>query len=238
MKLGSDDFSDLTVIIPTRNEADNISGILSSLRRQYKNISIIVSDDGSTDGTREIVENASKVDRRVMLLDRRKKSIKGLTISVLDAALITNTKKIIVMDADMQHPPELVGKIARNLDSCDLCIGVRTNVKKWGWYRRLLSKGISYFAFVVFKFRGKITCSDMMSGFFGIRGALFKKVIRKNEKGFVDKGYKVLLDTMRMLDRRSTRVAEMPYSTFRDRRSGKSKLRFRHMMEVVISTLK
>jgi dolichol-phosphate mannosyltransferase len=232
------DFSDLTIIIPTLNEVENVGRILSAIRKLYYNSYVIVSDDGSEDGTAGVVRRVSRNDRRIMLLDRKKNPVKGLTASVVDAALLTKTDKIVVMDADMQHPVELVGRISDSLESCDLCVGVRTTVRKWGFFRRVLSKGISYFSFFVFVIRGKITCNDMMSGFFGIGGDLFRGTIKKNRKGFVYKGYKVLLDTMRMLDKNSTRVGELPYATFHDREAGKSKLRFRRMLEVVESTLK
>lgn len=230
-------FSDLTVVIPTLNECDNIDKVISVLKGLYEGVHIIVSDDGSTDGTIEKVRSIARRDGNVRLLDRRDKEVKGLTASVVDAALMADTRKIVLMDADLQHPPELVGEIARKLDDYDLCIGVRTVVKRWGFHRRLLSKGISYFSFFVFKLRGKITCDDMMSGFFGIRTALFTWTINRNRRGFVYKGYKVLLDTMRMLDKNETRVKELPYSTFHDRASGSSKLTLRHMAEVVVSTL-
>ena len=72
--------------------------------------------------------------------------------------------------------------------------------------------------------RGRHTTKDMMSGFFGIRSGLFMDLIRKNGGEFTGKGYKVLLDILR-LAHRSARVAEIHYSTFQDRRHGRSKLK-------------
>ncbi len=232
------EYSDLTVIIPTLNEEGNISSIIRELAKRYAGVHVIVSDDGSTDKTKKEAEKAiGELGGRAMFLDRRRAPTHGLTVSVIDAAMHAKTRKIIVMDADMQHPAENVKKICNALDSNDMAIGIRTSVKEWGLHRRILSKGINTISYTVFKLRGKPTCSDMMSGFFGIRTHLFQKVIRENRKGYVDKGYKVLLDTMRMLDK-SVRIKEIGYSTFRDRRHGKSKLKIIHMLRVLNSTFR
>ena len=231
-------YSDLTVIIPTLNEKGNISAIVKDLTERYFGVHIIIADDGSTDGTLEEARLVTeKSGGKVVLLNRSKSHAHGLTISVIEAALRTRTKKIIVMDADMQHPISKVRNIYEALDSNDLAIGIRTSVREWGLHRRILSRGINLISYTVFKLRGKPTCSDMMSGFFGIRTPLFQKVIKESRDEYVNEGYKVLLDTLRLLDR-SVRIKEIGYSTFRDRKRGKSKLRVTHMLRVLNSTFR
>ena len=231
-------FSDLTVIIPTLNEREDVPKLIKILRGSYKGVHIIVSDDGSTDGTKEAVEAIAKRAGGVLFLDRRKKSVHGLTASVVDAAMLVKTKKIVVMDGDMQHPPNKVGSIARALDRDDVVIGVRSTIRNWGFHRRIVSKSVNALAYGTFKMRGRHTTKDMMSGFFGIRSGLFKRLIRENSGEFTGKGYKVLLDVLRLADR-SARVAEIHYDTFHDRRHGRSKLKMMgiHQMPKVLRSV-
>lgn len=176
-------FSDLTVIIPTLNEREDVPKLIGILMHSYNGVRIIVSDDGSTDGTKEAVENICKRTRAVMFLDRSRRRVHGLTASVVDATMLVKTKKIVVMDGDMQHPPDKVDSIARALDSSGIAIGVRDTVKDWDIHRRIVSKSVNAFAYGAFKLRGKHTAKDMMSGFFGIRSRLFKDLIRKTAAG-------------------------------------------------------
>ena len=229
-----EDYSDLTVIIPTLNERGSIVKLAGGLTRMYKDANIIVSDDGSDDGTREAVRALGRADRRIRLLDRSRRGVHGLTASVLDAAMITSTRKIIVMDGDMQHPPSKTGEIARALDRYDLVVGVRTSVEGWGVGRRMVSKGMAYLAYLLFAIGGRRRCNDMMSGFFGIRTSQFKGLIADQRGRFVEEGYKVLLDILRLMDR-SASLGEVRYSTFHNRKKGVSKLRVRHAITTLRS---
>lgn len=231
-------FSDLTVIIPTLNEREDVPKLINILRDSYKGVHIIISDDGSTDGTKEAVEVIARKSKGVLFLDRRKKDIHGLTASVVDAAMLVKTRKIVVMDGDMQHPPNKVGSIARALDRNDVVIGVRSTIKNWDLHRRIVSKSVNALAYSTFKMRGRHTTKDMMSGFFGIRSRLFRELISENSGEFTGKGYKVLLDILRLADR-SVRVAEIRYDTFQDRRHGRSKLKMMgiHQMPKVLRSV-
>jgi dolichol-phosphate mannosyltransferase len=229
-------YSDLTIILPTLNEAENIVRIIGILRNKYKNCKIIVADDGSEDGTREKVLRLSLKNATIRLLDRSKERSHGLAISVLDSFGWVTTSKAVVMDADMQHPISKVGDISGLLDSNDLVIGVRTGVEDWGIHRRVLSKGMSYLSYMVFKIRRKSTTNDMMSGFFGIRRTLMSQVSRERER-FVAGGYKILLDILRVSGNR-IRIAEVRYDTFGERRKGRSKFRPTHVANTLVSTFK
>ncbi len=231
------DYSDTTIVIPTMNEEGNIGVIIGRLASAYPKIRIIVADDGSRDRTKDIVERISRKNRNVRFYDRGKMQVHGLTISVVDSARLVKTRKTIVMDADLQHPVDKVGPISKALDSSDLVVGTRTAVKDWGMRRRIISKGIMVLSLVVFRIRGKHTTKDMMSGFFGIRTELLKELAAKRRSEFVDEGYKVMLDILRMLDREKT-VSEVYYSTFHGREKGESKLRAKHIIATLISTLK
>lgn len=231
------DYSDLTVIIPTLNEKSNIRRVIDALTSMYKDINVIVADDGSDDGTREVVSTLRKRNKRIRLLDRAHKKVHGLTASVLDAAMIADTKKIIVMDGDMQHPPSKVGSIAGALDRYDLVVGVRAHVRNWGLHRRMISKGIAYPSYLLFAIKNRKRCNDMMSGFFGIDAALFKRLIVRDRNKFVEEGYKVLLDILRMVDKCNS-LGEVRYSTFHLRKEGKSKLGFKHAITTLRSALR
>ncbi len=229
------EYSDLTVIIPTLNEVRDVPRVISSLQRHYPGCRVIVSDDGSTDGTKAAVLKLGRSNGNVSLCDRTSEPVHGLTASVVDAAMRSHTRYTIVMDGDGQHPIGGVGGLYRELsDGSDISVGVRTAVRDWGLYRRILSKGIIIISKVVFAMRGKRAVSDMMSGFFGIRTELFRRMIRENKKRFVMEGYKVLIDTLKCVDRK-TKIVEMPYSTFHKREHGKSKLTSRIMLDVLRS---
>ncbi|MEM3841627.1 MAG: glycosyltransferase, partial [Candidatus Micrarchaeaceae archaeon] len=204
-------YSDLTVIVPTLNEKGNIGRVINALIKLYPGIHIIVADDGSDDGT--IEEVASFRSKNVVLLNRKNKSIHGLTASVVDAATGVNTKYTVVMDGDMQHPPELVRDLYIKLHSYDMVIGVRISVKNWGLHRVILSKGMAMLSYIVFAARRKPTTRDMMSGFFGIRTNVIKRIIKNRKSGFVMSGYKVMLDILRMAPPNLS-LCEVEYSTF------------------------
>lgn len=228
-------YSTLTIIIPTLNEHRNVSKLVTAILGNYPGVSIIVADDGSIDGTRKDVRRIASRNPKVRLLDRSSKETHGLTASVMDAATKVRTQNTIVMDGDMQHPYEKIPNILSDLAYYPLVVGVRTHVRNWGLHRRLISKAMELISIAVFKLRGKPTCGDMMSGFFGIKSTLFKRIISRHGDAFVPRGYKVLLDVLRNVDG-EIRVGEMPYSTFHPRIYGKSKLGLKHVGDTLRST--
>ncbi|MGC8669853.1 MAG: glycosyltransferase [Candidatus Micrarchaeia archaeon] len=232
-----EEYSDLTILIPTLNEVDNIGKILQVLNSKYKKAKIIVIDDGSSDSTKSVVSNFSKKHANVMLFDRSRERVHGLAISIMEGALKVHTKKIVVIDADMQHPPSKVRELYRKLDHFDIVVGVRSKVENWGIARMLVSKSVAYLAYFIFKLRGKYTCNDMMSGFFGIKADLFKSTVLNNWGSYVHTGYKVLLDTLRIAGP-GLKIGEVQYSTFHKRSAGKSKVGFRVALNVVESILR
>ena len=220
------DYSDTTVIMPTLDEEENIGKIIAVVVRAYPKISVIVPDDGSGDSTKKMVERIADKNRRVRLLDRSDRKVHGVTASILDSVPLVDTPKIIAMDADFQHPPKKVGEMVAALDRSDIVVGVRKGPGKRSFSRRFLSKGLIYLSLVVFRLRGLPTCGDMASGFIGFRTKMLKGLVSNNRSGFVGKGNKMLLDTLRMIGS-STKIAEVNYPNFSERKSGRSKMSYR-----------
>ncbi len=229
------DYRDLTIIVPTLNERYDIATLLGRLASLYNGVNVIVADDGSTDGTREAILRAHGRHPHVSLFERRGKPVHGLTASVVDAATHVNTRYMVVMDGDMQHPPEVVGRIYNSLTKGNsLVVGTRTHVRDWELDRRLISNGITALSLVVFTLKGRRTVRDMMSGFFGIETKLFKDAIRLHRERFVPTGYKVLLDILNTTDS-GIRIDQIPYKTFHRRKHGKSKFSTRQAIDVLKS---
>ena len=223
-----------TVILPTLNEAENIKQVISGLLEECPDSEIIVADDGSVDGTDVIVRRMSKTERRIIFLDRKNRKEHGLTASVIDAVLIAKKGKIVVMDADLQHPVNKVNDLFDRLEDSDIVIGVRSSVKNWSIGRMIISRGMESAAYYCFKMRGKRTCSDMMSGFFAMRSSIFKRIILENREMFIGRGYKILLDILR-LSPPDIRISEVRYSAFHMRKKGRSKFGFRHVIYTLTS---
>jgi dolichol-phosphate mannosyltransferase len=217
-------YNDFTVILPTLNEQDNIQILISNILRHYKGIRIVVVDDGSSDKTREYVLEFCKNHSGIRLLDRARLGRKrGLTASVVDAIAASNTRYVIVMDADMQHPYAKLKEIAELLkEKKELVVGVRTRTSNWKFYRKVISKALIGIGYVVLTAKNEERCNDIFSGFFGVDRKLFMRVYTQNKKRFVPEGFKVLYDMLKCLDHNSISIAEVPY-VFINRKKDKSK---------------
>jgi len=219
----------LTVIIPTLNESSNIEQMIKRLLSIYSDISIIVADDGSTDGTVEIVSDWNSKNPRIRLLDRKDEQVKGLTISLVDSINTTQTEYFLVMDADFQHPPE------RIIDSLPLfeagfpvIIGTRAKVEGWSRRRKVISWGATTLGKISLWLRRKQRPKDIMSGFFGGQTTFIRELIKKHPKTISAKGYKLLFDLLKVMPR-DTPIGEFQY-TFQAREAGESKIGFKHIL--------
>jgi len=213
----------LTIIIPTLNESSNIGRMIERLLDEYKSVSIIVADDGSTDGTAEIVKEWGEKNPKVRFLDRSHEKIKGLTISLVDALRITNTKYFMVIDCDFQHPPK---KISEGLDlllhGYQLVIGTRESVEGWSFKRKLISWGATTLGKISLFVRRRPRPKDIMSGFFGGETDFVREIIDLNPKTISPKGYKLLFDILKVLPK-DTKIGEFYYK-FQVREAGESKI--------------
>lgn len=160
-------FTDTLILVPTYNEVENISWLLSQLLDLPDLVHVLVVDDSSPDGTASAVIEHEGFGERIHLLQRENRS--GLASAYRQAmwwAISNGYERIVQMDADGSHQP---ADLTRLLIACTtddtLVVGTRWivggRVENWSFHRRALSKGGNLFA------RGMLKCdiNDLTSGF-------------------------------------------------------------------------
>ena len=223
-------WENLTIVIPTLNEEESIEKLIKILHRMYKGVNIIISDDGSKDKTRDI---AKKLGAGV--IDRSNKKIKGLTISVLNAVNVVDTPYFVVMDADLQHPPEAIGKVMKKLKRFDVVGGARRKIiGNWGFFRKLMS--ITAIILGKIRLMGRVKFDGLMTGFFGAKTEFFRDVVRGNHNHFELRGYKIFFDLLKLV-KRGTPIGCVKYD-FNIREAGTSKISKRHILLYLRSLFK
>ncbi|MFF1410927.1 glycosyltransferase [Streptomyces sp. NPDC058289] len=212
----------VTLIIPTFNEAGNIDELLSRLAAAlpaHLPVSVLFVDD-STDDTPAVIEKAALECAFPVEVLHRESPDGGLGGAVVEGIGRADTDWIVVMDADLQHPPhlvpELVGEGART--GADLVVASRyiaggSRAGLAGSYRIAVSRGATWLTKGLFP-RALRGISDPMSGFFAMRRSAV------TEEALKPLGYKILLELA--VRCRPERVAEVPF-VFQDRFSGESK---------------
>ncbi|MEE9583235.1 MAG: glycosyltransferase [Dehalococcoidales bacterium] len=207
----------ISLIIPTYNERDNITPLLKRLERALAgyNYEVVFIDDNSADGTAEVATSlADKYPVRVIV----RKDKRGLASAVVDGLSHVSGKIIAVMDADLQHPPEVLPDLLKEIEKgADIVIASRYvkggSCLGWSLSRKLNSRGAIFLAHLLLPATRRV--SDPMSGFF-----MFSKEAVAEAK-LKPLGYKILLEIL--IAGKFKRVAEVPY-TFGIRGRGESKL--------------
>ena len=219
----------LGLVIPTLNEEANIGTLLDRVRLVLNGLKIdyelIVVDDDSTDDTGALVREYSKSDARIRLLVRV--GARGLAGAVLCGWDQTDANLLGVIDADLQHPPELLpALLAAIRDGRDLAIASRYSAGNgtagWNPVRRAVSRLGTWITVPLQK--PGIRVRDPLSGFFMLRRTCIAGVQLQPE------GFKLLLEILVRGNIRS--VAEIPYH-FGRRYAGKSKANFRVGLDYV-----
>jgi len=209
----------LGLVIPTLHEAGNIGALLervcTALEPMGVPFEILVVDDDSRDGTVETVAAVAAADPRVRLLVR--KGERGLSGAVIDGWQRTGASILGVMDADLQHPPELLPELLRAiLRGRDLAIGSRYAhcgcLGEWSGMRRAISIAAVWATRPLQKRR--LMARDPMSGFFLVRRRCVANV------AFQRTGFKLLLEIL--VRGRVRSVEEIPFR-FGQRHAGASK---------------
>jgi dolichol-phosphate mannosyltransferase len=214
----------ISMVIPTYNERDNMVPLVERLSRalaghQYE---ILIVDDNSKDGTVDVaVKLAEQYPVKVMV----RKHEKGLATAVLHGFKYAQGDIIGVMDADLQHPPEVNTQLLAAIEKgADMAIGSRYvpggGVPNWGLVRRIISKGALSIAHVFLPSTRKV--KDPMSGFY-----MFRREALGNTE-FKPTGYKILLEML--VIGKFKNVVEVPF-IFEDRSSGRSKMKARQQID-------
>lgn len=223
----SADSLDLTVVIPTRNEAGNIATLVAELDRALgdSHAEILFVDDSSDDTPLRIAEAAEHTCRRVGILHRAPhERAGGLGSAVLAGLRRARTRWVVVMDGDLQHPPTLVPALTRLGEETDADVVVASRYVGAGSasglgsaLRSRVSSGATTAAKAVFPRRLR-DCTDPMSGFFAVR------VASLDTDSLHPSGFKILLEILARSPR--LRVSEHPF-VFQERHSGESKASWR-----------
>jgi dolichol-phosphate mannosyltransferase len=207
----------ISLVIPTLNEVDNVAPLLARLAPSHPPLNeIIFVDDGSADGTRERILSLAG-SAPVRLLERDAPSF-GLAGAVIEGARSAAGDWLVVMDADLSHPPEKIGELLRPLleGKADMVIGSRYikggSTPGWPVWRKILSRLAAAFAYPI------TGVHDSMSGFFAMSRHLLLELAPSAT------GFKIAFEALAR--GKDLRVVEIPI-VFYDRAHGISKMRFK-----------
>ena len=212
---------DLTVIIPTFNEVENVELMVDALHQTLDGVArweAVFVDDNSPDGTAERVKSIARRDPHVRCIHRIGR--RGLSSACIEGALSSAADYVAVIDGDLQHDETrlpIMLETARNED-VDVVVGSRYveggGVGEWDQRRADISK----FATKIASLATKVELSDPMSGFFLIK----RKVFLELTPGLSAMGFKILLDLF-ATSNTPLSFKEVPFQ-FRTRQHGESKL--------------
>jgi dolichol-phosphate mannosyltransferase len=219
------------IIIPTYNEKENIASLVSDIFKIEPDVSVLVVDDNSPDGTSQEVEKLKSEFPRLALLKRS--GIRGFGRSYKDGfKSIADDERynaIIMMDADFSHDPKEVPEMVRKLSEYDAVIGSRYvkggRIKNWNWRRRLLSRFANFYAGVILG----TPINDLTTGFMCFRRDILKKIDLDSIRS---EGYAFLIDLKFNIFKAGYRIYEHSI-VFNERREGQSKMSLKNIREAV-----
>ena len=231
-----------SIVIPTYNEAENIVLLLDKIRQNTPKdtlLDVVIVDDNSSDGTGRIVDSymnrfGSKYQNNVppqlnlRVVHRTKK--RGLIPSILDGVKHCQGDIIVVMDADLSHPPELIPRIVDEFRSNPNSIVIASryisggSISGWPFGRKIISWGAVTLARYGLRIRN---IRDPMSGYFAVP----RKIL--DDISFGTRGYKILLEIL-VKGQTNFKRKEIPY-IFEERKLGKSKLGIKVIIQYLLA---
>jgi len=226
----------LSLVLPTYNEGKNIQKIIIILSDLLNlvlpnNYELIVVDDNSPDRTWELAQAMTTEYPHLKVINRTEE--KGLSTAVIRGWQIAKGEVLGVIDADLQHPPEILVKLLERMtQGADLAVASRHveggGVSDWSIMRRFLSRGAQVLGLVLLPHvLGRL--SDPMSGYFMVR--------REAIAGYTlsPVGYKILIEVVARGKIGS--IAEVGY-VFQERNAGESKVTWKQYVEYLQHLLK
>ncbi|MFN2389730.1 MAG: polyprenol monophosphomannose synthase [Actinomycetota bacterium] len=219
------------VIVPTYNESANIEEVARRLfAATGDSADLLVIDDGSPDGTADVVRAVARGPHRVHLLERAgKQGLGSAYLAGFRWGIERGYRALVEMDADLSHDPADVPRLLRALEDADLAIGSRYvpdgRVENWSKTRRALSGGGNLYARAWLRFGVR----DSTSGFRAYRA----DALRSQDLSDVrSEGYAFQIEMAWRIYRAGGRVAEVPI-VFVERAHGRSKMSKRIVVEAL-----
>ena len=223
----------ITVVLPTYNEAENLPRLVSALFSLPLELTILIVDDNSPDGTGNIAEELSKGNQgRIAVLHRAgKQGLRSAYIEGIRKAFESGADTVVQMDADFSHDPAVLTEMAHRIASCDVVIGSRyvrggSLDERWPLWRKALSAFGNNYARAILGF----PLHDVTTGYRMWRREALQRMpldrIRSN-------GYIFLVEMAYVAFLMEYDISEVPIH-FADRRWGKSKMSLKIQLEAAI----
>ena len=220
-----------SLVIPTYNERENIEQIVKILSQILDSVipeayELIVVDDNSPDDTWELAQKLIPYYPQLQVM--RRIDEKGLSTAVIRGWQVARGEILGVIDADLQHPPEVLLQLWQEIErGADLAVASRHveegGVSEWSIVRRFLSRGAQTLGLIILP--GVIgRLSDPMSGYFLVRRSVILN------KPLSPVGYKILIEVVARGNIRW--IAEAGY-VFQERKKGESKVTGKHYVEYI-----
>ena len=216
----------LWIVLPTYNEADTIRRTLERLRAVVE-AEVLIVDDGSPDGTGELVQGVRQNDQHLHLISRTGKL--GLGTAYQEGfryALAHGATTIIQMDADGSHDPSLIPTLLTYVHDVDLVLASRYvpgGSFPIVWYRRWISTLGNVYIRALLGWG----VHDWSTGYKAWRGTFVQQLLQQRMDGV---GYAWLMEMTWLARRQGGRIAEVPL-VFQERQGGQSKFSWRIALE-------
>ena len=224
--------SEIGIILPTYCEAANIEKLIEEIEKLNLDLTILVIDDSSPDGTANIVRLLQRRYDNILLFVRYKK--RGLGTAITDGFRIFLSLEhpplyIVTMDADFSHDPKQIPFLVMHLkQGFDMVVGSRYckggEVIGWSPFRMTISKIANLFASILIR----ESLHDYTSGMRCYSSVLLKKILNELHS----ETYEIQIETIRQSHLHKFKIGEIPI-TFTNRKKGKSKLSLNEIRQFI-----
>lgn len=232
------EYKETMIVIPVFNEKDNVKPLLESIFHYVPDVSVLMVDDNSPDGTAWEIKKAQGNYPRLFLLERSRKEGLGSAYKagfkyVMDKFL--NTEIIMMMDGDLSHNPKYLPELIKSAESHDLVIGSvycpgAAIDEDWPWHRKVLSGFANFYCRSILRY----PVHDWTNAFCAIRMEALKRV---NLNDLVVEDYAFVFGLKYLLLIADATWKEIP-TLFKERVSGETKLSSSAIRESMIAPWK
>lgn len=214
-------FQNSLILIPALNEKENLEKLIPAIFNLMPDISVLVVDDNSNDGTQELIENLKQNYGNLFILNRTENF--GYGRSSIDGfrwALDKNYEFLVTMDADFSHDFNVIPALWGKLEDFDVVVGSRYvkggGVTNWSYSRRILSRFANFYVKMILG----LPIMDATTGFNAYRAGCLNKI----DLNLINsEGYSFLVEFKYRLFKTGCSVVEYPI-LFSERREGQSKM--------------